>query len=416
MGGTAPDGAGQEPPAATGWRRLPRVADFWRLWLVGLVIFIVRWMEMLAVAVFAYQRTESAFVVAGLTMLRMLPMGLFGAFIGVVADRVERRTALIIVVLSMLGSSAILASLAYHDRLEIWHLALASFFNGIGWTTDNPVRRMMVGEVVGSEHMSMAMSIDIGSNNACRVVGPAIGGLVLAHVGIHGAFGLGALLYLIALASAFGIRYRNSFIASTSELLFARIGAATRVITATPMLSGTLLITMLFNIFGWPFTSMIPVIAKDRLNLSADATGLLAAMDGVGAFFGAVAVALYVTPSRFGVVYIGSVAVYLVALMGFAWSPTVLLAAALLFVMGFVQSGFSIMQATLVFRGAPPQMRGQMLGALSVCIGVGPVGFIAIGVLSDMIGAPYTALVTGIGGLCVLALTRRFWRTVWASR
>src|SRR5689334_1191544 len=109
-------------------------ADFRRLWLVGVVVFAVRWLEMLAVAVFAYQHTGSPFIVAMLTMLRMLPMTLFGAVVGAMTERLERRTTLIIVVISMLLSSATLALLAWTGTLAVWHVALASFVNGISWT------------------------------------------------------------------------------------------------------------------------------------------------------------------------------------------------------------------------------------------------------------------------------------------
>src|SRR5713101_1510799 len=107
-----------------------------------------------------------------LTMLRMLPMALFGAVIGAVADRLERRTVLLLVVISMLLSSLVLALLAWTGELAVWHVALASFINGIAWTTDNPVRRTMIGEVVGPDRMSAAMAIDVGTNNASRMVGP----------------------------------------------------------------------------------------------------------------------------------------------------------------------------------------------------------------------------------------------------
>src|SRR5688572_30883352 len=124
-----------QPPL--GWcrmaSRLFSLPDFWRLWSVGLVAFVVRWLEMLGVALFAYQTTGSAFVVAMLSMLRLLPMGLFGAFLGAAADRFEHRSALIaLVAMSMLGTLplAILASLG---ALQIWHLAVASFINGICW-------------------------------------------------------------------------------------------------------------------------------------------------------------------------------------------------------------------------------------------------------------------------------------------
>src|SRR5258707_5400526 len=100
-----------------------------------------------------------------MTMLRMLPMALFGAFIGAFAERIERRTALIAVVLSMLATSLSLAGLAYAGQLMVWHLAVASFVNGIAWAADDPVRRVMVGEVVRSAQMSDAMSVHGGGHN-----------------------------------------------------------------------------------------------------------------------------------------------------------------------------------------------------------------------------------------------------------
>ena len=145
------------------FRRMIRASapDFWRLWFVGLVVFTVRWLETVAVGVVVYQRTGSAFLVAMMTMLRLLPMGLFGAFLGALAERFDRRRTLVGVVILMGATSATLAALAWTHTLQVWHLALASFVNGCGWATDNPVRRVMMGEVVGREHMGTAMSLDV---------------------------------------------------------------------------------------------------------------------------------------------------------------------------------------------------------------------------------------------------------------
>src|SRR3984957_13289884 len=165
--------------------------DYWRLWIVGLVVFTVRWLETVAVGGVVYQRTGSAFVVAVMTMLRLLPIGLFGGFVVALAERFDRRATLIGVVLLMGATSAVLALLAASGTLQIWHLALASFINGCGWATDNPVRRVMMGEVVGRQHMSTAMSLDVGANNASRMVGPTLGGLLLARIGVGGPSALG---------------------------------------------------------------------------------------------------------------------------------------------------------------------------------------------------------------------------------
>jgi len=386
--------------------------DFRRLWLVGVVVFAVRWLEMLAVAVFAYQRTGSPFIVALLTMLRMLPMALFGAVVGAMAERFERRTALIIVVISMLLSSLVLALLAWSDALEVWHVALASFVNGIAWTTDNPVRRTMIGEVVGSDRMSAAMSLDVGANNASRMLGPTLGGVLLATVGIGGAFAVSVACYLIAIAAAMRINHRNSVRPTGSASALARMIEGFMLVRHDRRLIGTLVITVIYNTFGWPFTSMIPVIGHDNLDLGAVGIGLLASMDGVGAFCGAVVIALMAKPAMFARLYVGGVVIYLLMLPVFALAANPLLAGTVLLVTGVANAGFSIMQATLVYLAAPPEMRSCIFGVLSVCIGVGMVGFIHLGLLAGIIGASWATATIGVEGILVMLLTRRFWRAL----
>jgi MFS family permease len=388
--------------------------DFRRLWLVGLVVFAVRWLEMLAVAVFAYQRTGSPFIVAMLTMLRMLPMALFGAVVGALAERIERRVALIIVVFSMLASSLVLALLAWTDALAVWHVALASFVNGITWTTDNPVRRTMIGEVVGQERMSAAMSIDVGANNASRMLGPTVGGVLLATVGIGGAFAVSVACYLVAGIAATRVGHRNSARPSVATTVFEQIIEGIILVHRDRRLVGTLVITVIYNTFGWPFTSMIPVIGQDNLHLGAVGIGLLASMDGVGAFCGAVMIALFARPSAFARLYIGGVFVYLAMLPIFALAPHPLLAGTVLLATGLANAGFSIMQATLVYLSSPSEMRSRIYGVLSVCIGVGMIGFIHLGFLAGLIGATWATATIGIEGLLAMLLTRRWWLAIRA--
>ena len=387
-------------------------ADFRRLWVVGVVVFAVRWLEMLAVAVFAYQRTGSPFIVALLTMLRMLPMALFGALVGAVAERLEHRTALIVVVVSMLLSSLVLALLAWSGTLEVWHVALASFVNGIAWTTDNPVRRTMIGEVVGPERMSAAMSLDVGANNASRMLGPTVGGVLLATIGIGGAFAVSVACYVVAVAAAMRIHHRNSVRPTGAASVVARMIEGFMLVRRDRRLIGTLVITVIYNTFGWPFTSMIPVIGQDNLGLGAVGIGLLASMDGVGAFCGAIMIALWAKPAIFARLYVGGVFVYLLMLPVFALAPGSLLAGTVLLVTGLANAGFSIMQATLVFLAAPPEMRSRIFGVLSVCIGVGMIGFIQLGVLAGLIGAAWAIAATGIVGIVAMLLTRRWWRAI----
>lgn len=395
------------------FRRMIRATapDFWRLWSVGLVVFTVRWLETVAVGVVVYQRTGSAFLVAMMTMLRLLPMGLFGVFLGALAERFDRRKTLIGVVILMGSTSAVLGILAATGTLQVWHLAVASFVNGCGWATDNPVRRVMIGEAVGREHMGTAMSLDVGANNASRMVGPTIGGILLASVGIEGAFLLSVMMYAVAIVAALRVSAHLPRSSATGAVL-SRIKEGLAIVRADKRLIGTLTVTIIYNVFGWPFTSMIPVIGRDRLLLGPEGIGILASLDGIGAFFGALLLAVWLTPRMYARAYVGGVVLYMIMLIVFATVTTPAIAGGALLFTGLGGAGFSTMQATLVYLSAPPDMRSRILGVLSVCIGTGPIGFIWLGWLADLVGAPNAIAVTGVVGLLALAMTWRLWRRI----
>ena len=393
------------------FRRIIEAPDFWRLWYVGLIVATVRWLETVVVGIVVYQRTDSAFLVSMMTMLRLLPMGLFGVFLGALAERFDRGRTLFMVVLLMSGTSAVLAVLDLAGQLEVWHLAVASFVNGCGWATDNPVRRVMMGEVVGREKVGTAMSLDVGASNATRMIGPALGGFLLAGTGIRGAFILSVLMYGTALLAILTIRSRIPRGAGSSAVL-ARIGEGLALVRGDRRLIGVLVVTVIYNLFAWPFTSMIPVIGRDRLHLGPEGVGLLATMDGIGAFAGAMLLALWLIPRWYGRAYIGGVICYLITVVIFALAQSPALAGAALLLTGLGGAGFGTMQATLVYLAAPPEMRSRILGVLTVCIGTGPIGFVWLGWLADRIGAHNATAVTGVLGLLAMAATWRWWKDI----
>jgi MFS family permease len=393
------------------FRRMIKAPDFWRLWYVGLIVATVRWVETVAVGVVVYQRTDSAFLVSMMTMLRLLPMGLFGVFLGALAERFDRGRTLLAVVLLMSATSVVLVILDRMGQLEIWHLALASFINGCGWCTDNPVRRVMIGEVVGREQMGTAMSLDVGANNASRMIGPVVGGFLLAWSGIRGAFVLSVLMYCTALFAVITIRSRIPRSLGSGAVM-TRIAEGLALVRTDKRLVGVLIVTVIYNVFGWPFTGMIPVIGRDRLSLGPEGVGLLATTEGIGAFFGALLAALWLTPRWYSQVYLGGVICYMIAVVMFALVQSPALAGTALLVTGFAGAGFATMQATLVYLASPPDMRSRILGVLTVCIGTGPIGFVWLGWLADRIGAHNATAVTGVLGLLAMAATWRWWKEI----
>jgi len=358
-----------------------------------------------------YAQTGSALIVAMVTMLRLVPMGLFGAFLGAFAERFDRRLTLAGIVGLMAVTSSILSVVAWTGTLEVWHLAVASFINGCGWATDNPLRRVMIGEVMGRDRMATAMALDVGAGNVSRMVGPALGGLLLAGVGIEGAFLLSVAMYASAVAATLLVR---SHIASSADAgaVLARTWEGVALIFSDRRLGAIMAVTVIYNVFAWPFTSMIPVIGRDQLLLGPEGVGLLTSVDGVGAFTGALVLALWLTPGWHARAYVGGTAAFLVGLIAFALAPTPLLAGAALLLTGLSGAAFSTLQATLVYLAAPVDMRSRILGVLSVCIGTGPIGFVWLGWLADLIGAPEATAITGMIGLLALAATWPLWRRI----
>ncbi len=393
--------------------RLFSNADFRRLWFIGLAISVVRWLEMLALALFAYQLTGSAFVVVMLTMLRMVPMGLFGAFLGAAAERFDRRSALILVLIVQMAVTLALALLASFDAIEVWHLAVASFINGSGWASDHPVRRMMIGDSVGGERIGPALSIDAATNNGTRVAGPLLAGFLLAELGITSVFWFSLALYAPALLAAVRIGMRQQTAGSMGSSIIASVREGLAWARRDGRLTGVFVITIIFNVFGWPATSMVPVIGTDYLNLGPKGVGVLASFDGVGGLLGAIVIATYARIAWYGRIYVSGVAVYLAMVVIFASAPVVSIAAAALFVGGIANAAFAVMQSTLVYRSAPADMRARLLGVVSVCIGTGVIGFLYLGLLTDWLSPNVATVALAAQGLVAMLLTRRYWTGVW---
>src|SRR5204862_2858020 len=220
-----------------------------------------------------------------------------------------------------------------------------------------------------------------------------------------------ALLYATAIAATLAVRSRIAAAPGAGAVL-GRTWEAMTIVLTDRRLGAAMIVTIIYNVFAWPFTSMIPVIGRDRLLLGPEGVGLLISVDGVGAFAGALLLAIWLTAGWHARAYVGGVAVYLLAVLGFALAPSAVLAGAALLLTGLAGAAFSTLQATIVYLAAPAEMRSRILGVLSVCIGTGPIGFVWLGSLADRIGAPHAMATTAALGLLTLAATSPLWRRI----
>jgi len=342
-------------------------------------------------------------------------LSLLGLALGAVATRLSRRTVLIATHALLLATSLVLLMLSLLDLLEVWHLALASFINGVVWAGDMPMRRSLIGDIAGHARLVRAMSLDAVASNAFRLVGPGLGGLLLAHGGLTAVLTFTTVFYLPVLVALAGLSHQAVMPDASRPALRDLLVRGFRAARESPRLRATLWVTILFNLFAWPVMSMVPVIGQVRLSLDAQSVGLLASVDGVGSLLGALVLTSFAGRLRQGQLYVGSVLLFLALQIALGWSWNTWLTAGVLLAIGIAQSGFAVMQSTLVYATAPADRRPEALGLVTMCIGVAPLGFLAMGWLAERLGAPMAATVTGLCGLAAIGMTWRLCRVCFQS-
>jgi MFS family permease len=385
-----------------------RNAAFFRVWAAGALNGVMRWLELLVVGLYVFQQTGSPFLTALVSVLRLLPMALFGPHLGVLADALGRRRLYLI----LTGAAALVALaqllLAASDSIAFWHLAVGAFLSGAYWTADMPIRRILLGEIAGSPRVAQAMAYDTFINNVTRMGGPLLGGGMLQLSGLTGTFAVSLLTTLGALLLVLRVPDPGRPAGRSGGRVTADLMDGVRLARASPLVIGLLLITVLYNAFSFPAVSMVPVVGEGILALSPLWVGLLSACEGAGATLGSLMLAYFGRPKWHRTYYWGGVTLCLLSILLFSqasWPP---LAGLALFAMGFGLAGFSAMQTTLMFLAAPAHARSRLMGLVSFCIGTAPLGLLHIGWLADELGAQQALLVMAAEGVLCMALV--LWR------
>ena len=404
-------------PGNTVGTELIRNREFLALWFVGAALNTVRWLEILAIGVVVFEMTASPFHVALMVILRFLPLALLGALAGAIAERINRSLCLIASVFAMTFVSLFFSLMTFLGHATLWLLGASVLLNGLLWALDNPVRRTMFGEVVRPEQLGAAMTLDTVTNNSTRFVGPVLGGLFLEFAGISGVFLLGAILYAFATVSAWlGARVAAGQLPGGRPSVVSAVVSGLRLLRKERDLQGVMAVTIIFNVWGFPFVSMIPVMGKEVLGLSPLPLGVLMSTEGMGAVLGALLILAFAKVRHYRYIYTYGLFLCLVMAFAFSQATSFLPAAAFLFLTGIGSGCFGAMQGALVMLCTPSQARSRMMGVLSVCIGLCTLGFLHIGLLGNWLGAEKAIIICTTEGVLMLGLACRLWPEILAHQ
>src|SRR5581483_4428133 len=280
------------------------------------------------------QLTGSPLKLGLIGTLQFSPLLLFSLFTGAVADRLPKRRVLV-ATQSVQGVLALaLALLVASGGVRYWHVAVVAVLSGLANALDQPARQSFLVEMVGRADLVSAVGLHSAAFNGARIVGPAVGGLLIAHAGIAPAFGLNALAFAVAIGTLLAVAARGLPTREARATLRAEIaeGIAYALGHARMRLVMGLLLVTSFCVFN--FTVYVPLLARTVLGLGSEGFGFLMTALGVGAVVAGLALGTLSARQPPLPVMVGSLALACAGLLALAAAGTFATAAALLAVVG----------------------------------------------------------------------------------
>lgn len=378
-----------------------RVRNY-RLYFGGQVISATgTWMHTVALGllVLSSRLHGNGFDVGVVVALQFVPILLFGGWGGLIVDRMDKRRLLVATQSSLAVLALALGLLVASDAITMWEVyAIATLF-GVVNLFDNPGRQTFVSEMVGRDLLSNAVSLNSVVMNAARVIGPAIGGVLIFTIGIAACFLVNAASYLAVVAALFAMRPGELHPAPLVERARGQVRDGLRYVWRTPSLRRPLLAMAVVGVFAFNFSTTLPLLAERTFHGGAGTYSALTAAMGIGAVAGGLLVAHRSRPTERLLSGIG--VGFGVMLVGVALAPTEPLALVALVGMGVCSIAYvSTSNATLQLR-ADPAMRGRVMALYAIAfLGSTPIGGPLVGWISD-VSSPRVALL--VGALATLA-------------
>lgn len=382
----------------------------YRLFFGGQGISLIgTWITRVATSWLVYRLTGSALLLGVVGFAGQIPSFVLTPISGVLVDRWSRHRILLITQVLSLLQSAALAVLTLSGIITVGQLIALSVVQGVINAFDTPARQAFVIEMVGrAADVPNAIALNSSMVNLARLIGPTIGGLLIATVGEGWCFALDSASYLAVIASLVAMRLPPAVHERTGARVLEDLASGVRYAAGFRPIRSALLLLALVSFMGIPYTTLMPVVATRVLGGGADTLGFLLAASGVGALGGAVYLATRSSVVGLGRTMVVATAVFGGGLVLFSLSRSLVLSLVILPVVG---AGFMVEMAstnTVLQTIVEPRMRGRVMAFYTMAfLGMAPFGSLLGGVLAARIGAPGTIAAGAIA--CLLG-------AVWFSR
>ena len=368
-------------------------------------------MQSTAQAWLVYDLSKDSFYLGLDVFLAQVPIIMFSLVGGVIADRMNRRTLLLLSQYVQMTTAFILTALVYTHVVQVWHILILSFVVGVAQAFGGPAYQALLPTLVGKEDIPNAIAMNSIQFNLARVIGPTIGGIALTTLGAEWCFGVNGVSFVAVIISLYMIQVKY-VPAKSSEKIMSSMRAGIGFIRKVPGMDSLIILAFCMTLLGIPLLTFLPVFAKDVLHGGPKSFTQLLSTSGAGSICGALLVAAYGKArgqGRLALLVLVAMGLFMLA---FSQSKVLPLSLALIFCSGMAMMVSMSMVSSLVQAVASDEMRGRVMSVYNVAFRGGmPVGSIILGKLIPIFSAPvilgWTGALLALLGLFFLLVHRR---------
>jgi MFS family permease len=331
---------------------------------------------------------------AALPMIFVTPIG------GAIADRFPRRTLLACTQTGMLLQSLLLAALTLAGHIQLWQIIVLAAMNSSLLAIDNPARQALLPDLVTTDQLQSAVSLNSAVWSGSALIGPALGGLLLVPFGPGGLFLINAASYLSVLYALVVLRGVDDRPGQRPDPVFSGVINGLRYASGDGLTRSILLLLVVGSLFGRSYQTLMPIFARDVLDVGPAGYGLLLAAPGAGAIIGAFGLGAVRTLRRTDRVMLGGLMSFCVLVILFTMTRTFALALIWMLGVGISSTVFIACGSTLLQLHSPRGLRGRVMSLATVAnIGMSQMGGLLTSATATLVGAP-----AAVGGASLLAL------------
>ena len=346
--------------------------------------------------------TGSGTALGLVTMLQYLPLLALGGYAGVLVDRYDRRRLYIVTQTSCLVLALVLGVLTVSGVVELWMVYALAFALGLVTTIDQPVRQTFVYDLVGPEHITNGISLQVALSSMSRAVGPAVAGVTIAVLGIGQCFLANAFSYVFSIGTLLALNPAEMHPVPPPADRKKQFRKGLQYVRRTPDILALLVLTAVFFGLAWEYDVAVPLIARFTFHGGAGLYGLMSSAMGIGAIGAGLLVARVSAATNR--LLVGAAVALSVTMLGAAAAPALWMEVAFLALAGSASAALASACNSQTQLRSAPEMRGRVMSLWAVgAIGVRPIGGPIIGYAGQHIG-PRAGLALGaFGALLALA-------------